>query len=131
MNSKKKIAQGYVFLKPFNGIYLPTYIQNILIKNCCDQKNFQFNLSINEHNIKNCWMELFSLVKKKNIEVIIMTSIYMLPNNKKDFTKFCDYLKKNRKEFFFIFENKSVVNLNDLKKIVKNYNLYKKLNKFI
>ncbi len=131
MNSKKKIAQGYVFLKPFNGIYLPTYIQNILIKNLCDQKKFQFNLSINEHNIKNCWMELFSLVKKKNIDVIIMTSIYMLPNNKKDFAKFCKYLNKNHKDFFFILENKSITKLKNLKKIVKNYNLYKKLNKII
>ena len=94
MNFKKKNAQGYVFLKPFNGIYLPTYVQNLLIKNLCEQKGFIFNLSINEQNIKNCWMELFSIIRNKKIEIIVMASIYMLPNNRKDFQKLCNYLKK-------------------------------------
>ena len=94
MNSKIKIAQGYVFLKPFNEIYIPTYVQNLLIKNFCEQKKFLLNLSVNEQNIKNCWMELFSIVNNKNIKVIVMTSIYMLPDNIKDFKRFCDAIKK-------------------------------------
>ncbi len=131
MNFKKKNAQGYVFLKPFNGIYLPTYVQNLLIKNLCEQKGFIFNLSINEQNIKNCWMELFSIIRNKKIEIIVMASIYMLPNNRKDFQKLCNYLKKNRKMFFFIFENISCKNLYDLKNLRKKFSTYKKLNKFV
>tara|TARA_B110000211_G_C13918520_1_gene481633 strand:+ start:233 stop:628 length:396 start_codon:yes stop_codon:yes gene_type:complete len=129
MNSKTKIAQGYVFLKPFNEIYIPTYVQNLLIKNFCEQKKFHHNLSVNEQNIKNCWMELFSAVKNKKIKVIVMTSVYMLPNNIKDFKKFCEIIKKNKKEFFFIFENSSSSNLKELKDLTKKFNFYKKLNK--
>ena len=68
MNFKKN-AQGYIFLKHFNNIYLPTYVQNLLIKNICEQKNLLFNLSVNEQNIKNCWMELFSIIKKKTLRL--------------------------------------------------------------
>jgi sporadic carbohydrate cluster protein (TIGR04323 family) len=128
MNFKKN-TQGYIFLKPFNKIYLPTYVQNILIKNFCDQKNLLFNLSANEQNIDNCWMELFSIVKKKDIQVIVMTSIHMLPNNKKDFSKFCQILNKNKKEFFFIFENTLCKNLSELKILKNKFNLIKKLDK--
>ena len=131
MNSKIKIAQGYVFLKPFNEIYIPTYVQNLLIKNFCEQKKFLLNLSVNEQNIKNCWMELFSIVNNKNIKVIVMTSIYMLPDNIKDFKRFCDAIKKNKKEFFFIFENVSSTNLKELKNLRKKFHTYKKLNKII
>ena len=131
MNSKKKNAQGYVFLKPFNGIYLPTYVQNLLIKNLCEQKGFIFNLSMNEQNIKNCWMELFSIIKNKDINIIVMTSLYMLPNNSKDFKIFCNLIKKNKKEFFFIFENILCKNTNDLIKLTKKFDTYKKLNKFV
>ena len=131
MNFKKKNAQGYVFLKPFNGIYLPTYVQNLLIKNLCEQKDFVFNLSVNEQNIKNCWMELFSIVKKKDIEIIVMASIYMLPNNSKDFKRLCNYVKKNKKMFFFIFENKHTKSLDDLKDLQKKFDTYRKLNKFV
>lgn len=131
MNFKKKNAQGYVFLKAFNGIYLPTYVQNLLIKNLCEQKGFVFNLSVNEQNIKNCWMELFSVIKNKDIKIIVMTSIYMLPSNSIDLKKFCNLLKKNKKEFFFIFENILCKNLDDLKKLTKKFDTYKKLNNLV
>jgi len=131
MNFKKKNAQGYVFLKPFNGVYLPTYVQNLLIKNLCEQKGFIFNLSVNEQNIKNCWMELFSIIKKKEINIVVMASLYMLPNNLKDFNIFCNLIKKNKKQFFFIFENILCKNSNDLIKLKKKFNMYKKLNKLV
>ena len=131
MNFKKKNAQGYVFLKPFNGVYLPTYVQNLLIKNLCEQKGFIFNLSVNEQNIKNCWMELFSIIKKKEINIVVMASLYMLPNNLKDFNIFCNLIKKNKKQFFFIFENILCKNSNDLIKLTKKFNMYKKLNKLV
>ncbi len=131
MNFENKNVQGYVFLKPFNGIYLPTNIQNLIIKNFCDQNGFKFNLSVNEHNINNCWMELFSIVRKKSVKVIVMTSIYMLPQNKKDFEKLLNYLKIDNKEFYFIFENQNAKNFNQLKLLQKKYKSYKVINKYI
>lgn len=131
MSLNKKVAQGYLFLQPFNDIYLPTNIQNLIIKNYCEQNNFTLKLSANEHNIKNCWMELFSLIKKKDTNIIVMMSIYMLPNNKKDFLKLCDLLKKNKKEFIFIFESLDIKNVKQLKNKVKKFRLYKEFNKII
>ncbi|MDC3119475.1 hypothetical protein OA430_00590 [Candidatus Pelagibacter sp.] len=131
MNSSNKKAQGYLFLRNFNKIYLPTSIQNLIIRNFCEQKKLQLKLSINEHDIKNCWMELFSLIKKRETDIIIMMSIYMLPNNKRDMSIFLKILKKNNKEFFFIFENIHTKTINDLKKNINKYNIYRKLNKFL
>lgn len=131
MNSSKKIAQGYLFLKPFNRVYLPTNIQNIIIKNYCEQNDLLLKLSVNEHNIKNCWMELFSLLKKDDTNIIVMMSIYMLPDNKKDFIKFYKLLKKNEKHFVFVFENLKIKNIKELKNEVNKFKLFKELNKFI
>jgi len=87
MSFKKHIYQGYVQLNEFNNIYLPPPIQNLIIKNFCDQNNLIFKLSVNEHYIKNSYMELFFILKKiKKIDGLIMTSIYMLPQDKKNFS---------------------------------------------
>ena len=131
MNSNLKNSQGYVFLKPFNGIYLPTYVQNLLIKNFCEQKKLLFKLSVNEQNIKNCWMELFSILKNKKINIIVMTSIYILPSDKKNLDKLYKILKKRNKEFYFIFENLKCKNFKELKYNIKKYFSYKKLDKLI
>ena len=131
MNLNKKIAQGYLFLRKFNKIYLPTNIQNLIIRNFCYQKDLILKLSINEHNIENCWMELFSLIKKKDTQVIIMMSIYMLPNNRKDLSALLKILEKSNKEFHFIFENIHSKTTHELKKSIKKFNIYKKLNKFL
>ena len=117
MNLNKKIAQGYLFLRKFNKIYLPTNIQNLIIRNFCYQKDLILKLSINEHNIENCWMELFSLIKKKDTQVIIMMSIYMLPNNRKDLSVLLKILEKSNKEFHFIFENIHSKTTHELKKV--------------
>ena len=60
-----------------------------------------------------------------------MASIHMLPNNEKDFKKFCKIIKKNKKKFFFIFENISCSSLKELKDLTKKFSFYKKLNKII
>ena len=69
--------------------------------------------------------------KSKDTKIIVMTSIYMLPNNSVDLKKFFNLLKKNKNEFFFIFENILCKNLSDLKKSIDKFNTYKKLNKLV
>ena len=119
MNSKilkKKIYQGYVKLKSFNNIYLPPAIQNLIIKNYCEQNNLTFKLSVNELNIENCFMELFFILRNiKKIDGLIMNSIYMLPKDIKDFNLFCSLYSKRNIELIFIFENQKVNSLKELK----------------
>ena len=132
MNSKKKIYQGYVQLNQFKEIYLPPAIQNLLIKNFCDQNNVTFKLSINEHYIKNCYMELFSILRKiKKIDGIIMTSIHMLPQDKKNFSLFIKLYKKRKLKLIFIFENKKINNSIELIKIHKKYLKYQSFDKIL
>jgi sporadic carbohydrate cluster protein (TIGR04323 family) len=132
MNFRKKIYQGYIKLQSFNSIYLPPAIQNLIIKNYCEQNNFIFKLSVNEQNIKNCHMELFSILRNiKKIDGMIMNSIYMLPQDIKDFNLFCRLYSKRNIEIIFIFENEKVNSLKDLKKKYQEYQKYKSFNDFL
>jgi sporadic carbohydrate cluster protein (TIGR04323 family) len=129
---KKKIYQGYVQLLEFNNIYLPPSIQNLIMKNFCDQNNAIFKLSVNEHYIKNCYMELFFILKKiKKIDGLIMSSIYMLPQEKKNFLYFVKLYKKSKLKLIFIFENLEVNNSQQLLLIYKKYKQYKILNQVV
>jgi sporadic carbohydrate cluster protein (TIGR04323 family) len=131
-NLKKYIYQGYVQLMEFNNIYLPARIQNLIMKNFCEQNNAIFKLSVNEHYIKNCYMELFFILKKiKNIDGLIMSSIYMLPQDIKNFSYFIKLYKKRKLKLIFIFENKEVNNSKELLIIYKKYSQYKSLNKIV
>ena len=131
-NLKKYIYQGYVQLMEFNNIYLPAPIQNLIMKNFCEQNNAIFKLSVNEHYIKNCYMELFFILKKiKNIDGLIMSSIYMLPQDEKNFSFFIKLYKKRRLKIIFIFENTEVNNSKELLIIYKKYLQYKLLNKIV
>jgi sporadic carbohydrate cluster protein (TIGR04323 family) len=132
MNSKKKIYQGYVKLQSFNNIYLPPAIQNLVIKNYCEQNNLIFKLSVNEQNIKNCYMELFFILRNvKKIDGIIMNSIYMLPQDTKDFKLFCSLYSKRNIELIFIFENQKVNSLKEFKNKYEEYKTYKSFNDFL
>jgi len=132
MSSKKDIYQGYVKLQSFNNIYLPPSIQNLIIKNYCEQNNFIFKLSANEQNIKNCYMELFFILKNiKKIDGIIMNSIYMLPQDIKNFNYFCSLYSKRSLKLIFIFENQKINSLQNLKKKYLEYKQYESFNNFL
>ena len=55
----------------------------------------------------------------------------MLPNNRKDLSVLLKILEKSNKEFHFIFENIHSKTTHELKKSIKKFNIYKKLNKFL
>ncbi|MDA9956147.1 hypothetical protein N9D06_01790 [Candidatus Pelagibacter sp.] len=129
MNFKKNIYQGYVQLTEFNSIYLPPSVQNLIIKNFCDQNRAIFKLSVHEPNIKNCYMELFYILRKiKKIDGLVMTSIYMLPQDKKNFSLFLKLYKKRKLTLMFIFENKKINSSSELLKLHKKYLQYKSFN---
>ena len=132
MNFKKNIYQGYVRPTEFNNIYLPPAVQNLLIKNYCEQNNAIYKLSVNELNIKNSYMELFFILKKiKKIDGLVMTSIYMLPQDKKNFSLFLKLYKKRKLTLMFIFENKKVDNWKEIASLHKKYMQYKAFNEVI
>jgi sporadic carbohydrate cluster protein (TIGR04323 family) len=132
MSFKKEVFQGYVKLTEFNNIYIPPSIQNLIIKNYCEQNNLVFKLSVNEQNIANCYMELFFILKSiKKIDGLIMNSIYMLPQDKKNFNFFINLYKKRNLKLFFIFENEKVKSLKELKIKFEEYKKYKSFNDFL
>ena len=77
-------------------------------------------------------MELFFILRNiKKINGIIMNSIYMLPQDTKDFNLFCSLYSKRNIELIFIFENQKVNSLKEFKNKYKEYKTYKSFNDFL
>ena len=77
-------------------------------------------------------MELFFTLKKiKKIDGLVMTSIYMLPQDKKNFSLFLKLYKKRKLTLMFIFENKKANSWKEIVSLHKKYMLYKSFNETI
>ena len=106
---KKKIYAGYINLKPINGIIFPSYSQNQINKDYITNQLFgEFFMSTNENKYGKNNIVLRSLIEKKDIKGICLLSIFALPENSNQRNKIYKMLIKNKKEFHFVFENRSL-----------------------
>ena len=126
----KKKFRGYIFSRPFFGERAPQHIQNLVIKDYCEKKDYLFLLSFTEYRMNNSTLMLQSLIRDlKKIDGIVFFSLFQLPENQSFRTKFLKKILKQKKAIHFavekiIFNNKSKVeqveNLFSLKKL-NNY----------
>ena len=116
---------GYVTNKEFNEKLIPVPYQNMILRNYCNDNNYDYILPYGELIFKNNFSQLTTLISTldKNT-AIICCSIYMLPNN----TLLKSILKKinNKKTFiYFIYEDIYLSKKKDLENINLNFNLKK------
>tara|TARA_Y100000591_G_C21791975_1_gene677091 strand:- start:249 stop:671 length:423 start_codon:yes stop_codon:yes gene_type:complete len=126
----KKKFRGYIFSRPFFGERAPQHVQNLVIKDYCEQKDYLFLLSFTEYRMSNSTLMLQSLLKDlKKIDGIVFFSLFQLPENQSFRMKLLKKILKQKKEIHFavekiIFNNESqlelVENLFSLKKL-SNY----------
>jgi sporadic carbohydrate cluster protein (TIGR04323 family) len=113
-----KTYAGYINLKAINGVIFPSYAQNQMNKDFIINKlNGQFFLATNENTYGSNNIVLVSLLKEKNIDGVVMLSVFSLPNSfneRKNIYKIC---QKNKKKIFFNFENIELITNKDIEKI--------------
>lgn len=113
-----KNYKGYISSRDCLGTFYPHRVQNIVIRDFCYKKKFNYELSAAEYSIKNSYLVLSEILKEmKNIDGIIAFSIFQLPFDKK---KRLDILKKiinKNKNIFFVLERFEVKNYNDIIKL--------------
>ena len=113
-----KKLKGYIFSRPFMGERVPQNIQNLVIRNFCENYKYMYLLSAAEYSMENSDAVLKSIINNsKGISGIVAYSLYQLPKNMEIRTMF---LKKIiRKKMFFVsaIEQTFVKNNNDINDI--------------
>ena len=76
----KNNLKGYIFSRPFMGERVPQGIQNMLLREYCKKKNFNFHLSSVEYCIEGSFIHLNNLVNNlKKYDGILAYSLFQLP----------------------------------------------------
>jgi len=82
MTSNRTGHRGYVFSRPFFDNRVPQHVQNLVIRDYCQQNGYTYLLSGTEYAMDGCHMVLQEIVQDiDNLAGIVMYSIFMLPEN--------------------------------------------------
>ena len=95
-------------------------VQNLVIRDACEKRGFEYKLSLTEYGIKNCFLSFNQMlidIKKNKFEGIAFYSLAQLPENKIEREKLYKIVKINKKKILFSLENILVQNISDIKKI--------------
>ena len=119
--SKKSWYMGYIFSREIDGNIIPQKVQNLVIRDYATRTSKDLLLSSTEYKMKNSYLMLNSLIKKKNkkFDGIILYSLFMLKNYPK-LDIFLNKLNKNKIKVFCALEEIELNNkytLQNLKKI--------------
>ena len=78
-----KKLKGYVFSRKFSGNIVPQKIQNIILRDYCFKKNYNFVFSSVEYSMESCFFVLDGLLKNlKKYNGLVAYSIFQLPEDK-------------------------------------------------
>lgn len=134
-----KKFRGYIFSRSFRGERAPQSVQNIIIRDYCEKRSYEFLLSKAEYAIKDSYKILFDALKElKKIEGMVFYSVLMLPTNKSLRLKIYNMFLNNKKKLLFAVEDlqlksikdiENIENILKIKKIVSN-NLNNKISFF-
>jgi sporadic carbohydrate cluster protein (TIGR04323 family) len=115
------IFKGYISSrKLLDGSINHQKVQNLVIRDACEKRGFEYKLSLTEYGIKNCFLSFNQMlidIKKNKFEGIAFYSLAQLPENKIEREKLYKIVKINKKKILFSLENILVQNISDIKKI--------------
>ncbi len=108
----------------------PQSVQNIIIRDYCEKRGYEFLLSKPEYAIKDSYKILFYALKElKKIDGIVFYSALMLPTNKSLRFRIYNMFLNNKKKLLFAVEDlqlksikdiESIENILNIKKIISN-----------
>ena len=125
-----KILKGYIFSRPFFNERAPQHVQNIINKDYCKKKGFNFLMSATEYAYKNSTFILLELIEElDDYDGIIFYSVLQLPKDVKVQEFLFKKIVKKKKELHFAVENLCIKSKKDIKKIIEIFNLNSKITK--
>ncbi len=115
------IFKGYISSRKLpDGTINHQKVQNLVIRDACEKRGYEFKLSSTEYGIKNCFLTYFQLIKElkaNKYDGIAFYSIAQLPPQKKDRKKLYELILKKKKTALFSLENILIKHKKDMNKL--------------
>ncbi len=113
-----KKVRGYNFSRSFMGERVPQHVQNIVIKDFCQKRNFNFLLSVSEYSMPNSFYILKDLLNNlTGLYGVVAYSIFQMPYDDKERKLVFKKILNKKKKLFFACENLEVSNNNDVDRV--------------
>jgi len=102
------IFKGYISSRRLlDGSLNQQKVQNLVIRDACNKRGYDYKLSFTEYGIKDCFLnynEMLIDIKKNKFDGIAFYSIAQLPKKKTDREKLYKIVK-SKKKILFSLEN--------------------------
>jgi len=106
---RRKKYRGYIFSRPFMGERAPQHVQNIVIRDYCNKKNFNYLLSSTEYAMENSSIILRQLISELSaIDGIVAYSVFQMPEDNDERTSIFNKILTSKKEIHFAVEGLSL-----------------------
>jgi sporadic carbohydrate cluster protein (TIGR04323 family) len=110
--------QGYIFSRSFMGERVPQHIQNITIRNYCEQKGYKYLLSATEYAMENCHLILEqTLDELLQIDGLVAYSLFQLPEKDEQRQIVYSKILSLKKSFHFAVEGLQLTTIDDRNRI--------------
>ena len=113
-----KKVRGYNFSRSFMGERVPQHVQNIVIKDFCQKRNFNFLLSVSEYAMPKSFHILKDLLNNlKGIYGVVAYSVFQMPFDDEERKKIFKKILSRKKKIFFACENLEIASQKDINRI--------------
>jgi len=124
--------RGYIFSRNINNNFIPQRVQNLVIKDFANRKNFFFKLSSTEYIMNGSYLMLGALVREvKALEGVIFYSYEMLFDNVSLCEDILLKIVKSKKTVYFALEEFQIKNNTDIKKLLQIIQIKKNSMSFV
>ena len=113
-----KKVRGYNFSRSFMGERVPQHVQNIVIKDFCQKRNFNFLLSVSEYSMLNSFHILKDLLNNlSGLHGVVAYSVFQMPYNDMERKRVFKKILNKKKKLFFACENLEISKKEDINRI--------------
>ena len=100
------------------GERIPQHVQNIVIKDFCQKRNFNFLLSVSEYSMPNSFHILKDLLNNlSGLHGVVAYSVFQMPYDDTERKKVFKKMLNKKKKLFFACENLEITNQQDINRI--------------
>lgn len=110
--------RGYIGSRAYTFGEFPQFVQNMVIRQCCQRHHLTYLLSATEYRMSGCYMMLQELVSTSdNMDGIVMFSVFMLPEQYEARVSIYNQLLQHGKTLYFALEDLSITTGEQVKSV--------------
>jgi sporadic carbohydrate cluster protein (TIGR04323 family) len=98
-------VRGYIFSRSFMGERVPQHVQNLVVRDYCEQNNLHFLLSAAEYAMPGCHLVLEqALSKLAEVSGLVFYSLFQLPEEISRRQRIYEQILSQQKDLHFAVE---------------------------